>query len=152
MQYQVPRRINKTLWDFWLQLSLDYFPLSPPCSPFWTGMLWKSVYTCQLRMPGIPQSLTFIYSQNTQAPLSTASPFTFCRCWMLLTVSGWNSSLSVRQSFQYKIITISSTTATGTATPTIIQRLLFCVSAVDSFSFSTAVKLKGRQQYYLVMF
>lgn len=71
---------------------------------------------------------------------------------MLLIVSGWNSSLSVRQSFQYKIITIRSTTATGTATPTIIQRLLFCDSEVESFSFSTAVKSKGRQEYYVVRY
>lgn len=62
---------------------------------------------------------------------------------MVATVSGWKSSLSVRQSFQYRMTTITVTTSTGMTTPTTTQRLLLWDSGDGLFTLSTAADEEG---------
>lgn len=65
---------------------------------------------------------------------------TFCLCWIEVMASGWNSSLSVRHSFQYRMEMMMITTRRGTTTPTTIHKFVFSVSGGADATFSTAAE------------
>ncbi len=67
------------------------------------------------------------------------SDSTFCLCWMEVIASGWNSSLSVRHSFQYRMEMMTMTTRRGITTPMMIHMLVFSVSDGEVVTFSTAI-------------
>lgn len=54
--------------------------------------------------------------------------------------SGWNSSLSVRHSFQYRMEMTTMTTSRGITTPTTIHKFVFSVSEGADATFSTAAE------------
>jgi len=64
---------------------------------------------------------------------------------MEVMASDWNSSLSVRHSFQYRMEMMTRTTRRGITTPMTIHVLVFSASEGDGAVFSTAVE-RGTQR------